>query len=76
MDEWIELNRVNWDERAEPHARSAGYAVEQFVTDADYLSDVVRFDLPASGTSRVCAASTCNATSGRTPFRCTGSVRG
>jgi SAM-dependent methyltransferase len=44
MDEWIELNRVNWDERAEPHARSASYAVEQFVTDPDHLSDVVRFD--------------------------------
>lgn len=49
MNEWIELNRVNWDERAEPHARSVSYAVEQFVTDSHYLSEVVRFDKPRLG---------------------------
>ncbi|GAA2750432.1 class I SAM-dependent methyltransferase [Amnibacterium kyonggiense] len=46
MDEWIALNRTNWDERAAPHAASPDYAVERFVADPAFLSDVVRFDLP------------------------------
>ncbi|WP_375387889.1 class I SAM-dependent methyltransferase [uncultured Amnibacterium sp.] len=46
MDDWIELNRANWDERAVPHAASPDYAVERFVEDPEFLSDVVRFDLP------------------------------
>jgi SAM-dependent methyltransferase len=49
MENWIDLNRQNWDERAEPHAKSPGYGVEQFVTDPTKLSDVVRFDLPRLG---------------------------
>lgn len=46
MDDWTELNRVNWDERAVPHAASPDYAVERFVADPGFLSGVVRFDLP------------------------------
>ena len=46
MDEWIELNRANWDERAVPHAASPGYALDRFVEDPTFLSHVVRFDLP------------------------------
>jgi SAM-dependent methyltransferase len=46
VNEWIELNRVNWDERAEPHAASLDYAVDRFLADPEFLSDVVRFDLP------------------------------
>ena len=46
MDEWVRLNRANWDERAAPHAASPDYAVERFVADPEHLSDVVRFDLP------------------------------
>ena len=46
MTDWYELNRTNWDERAAPHAASADYAVERFLADSDFLSDVVRFDLP------------------------------
>lgn len=46
MDEWVRLNRANWDERAAPHAASPDYAVERFATDPEFLSDVVRFDLP------------------------------
>jgi SAM-dependent methyltransferase len=49
MTDWYEINRANWDERAVPHARSAAYAVERFVNEPDYLSDVVRFDLPRLG---------------------------
>jgi SAM-dependent methyltransferase len=46
VDEWIELNRANWDERAVPHAASPGYAVDRFADDPAFLSGVVRFDLP------------------------------
>ena len=46
VDDWTVLNRANWDERAEPHAASADYAVDRFVADPEFLSDVVRFDLP------------------------------
>ncbi|MBT0769961.1 class I SAM-dependent methyltransferase [Kineosporia sp. J2-2] len=49
MDQWIALNRDNWDERAQPHAESPSYAVDKFLTDPDFLSDVVRFDLPRLG---------------------------
>lgn len=46
MDDWIELNRASWDERAEPHAASADYAIDRFLADPGFLSHVVRFDLP------------------------------
>lgn len=42
-------NRAMWDERAPAHAASPDYAVERFVTDPAFLSDVVRFDLPRLG---------------------------
>ena len=44
-----EVNRANWDERAPAHAASPDYAVESFVADAEFLSQVVRFDLPLLG---------------------------
>jgi SAM-dependent methyltransferase len=43
------VNRANWDERAPAHAASPDYAVERFVSDPRYLSEVVRFDLPCLG---------------------------
>jgi SAM-dependent methyltransferase len=49
MTDWFELNRANWDERAVPHAASRDYAVERFVSEPDFLSDVVRFDLRLLG---------------------------
>lgn len=49
MDDWVELNRANWDERAAAHAASPDYAFEQFATDPTYLSAEVRFDLPRLG---------------------------
>ncbi|MGL5866119.1 MAG: class I SAM-dependent methyltransferase [Dermatophilaceae bacterium] len=48
-DEYLEVNRAHWDERAPAHARSSGYAVERFVADPGYLSAVVRFDRPRLG---------------------------
>ena len=41
-----------WDERAPAHAASPDYHLEDFVADPEYLSDVVRFDLPRLGDVR------------------------
>lgn len=51
-DDYLILNRANWDERAPAHAASRDYAVSRFVTDPEFLSDVVRFDLPLLGDIR------------------------
>ncbi|HUZ68429.1 MAG TPA: class I SAM-dependent methyltransferase [Candidatus Saccharimonadales bacterium] len=50
MDEYLAINRANWDERARAHSASPGYAVERFIEDPTFISDVVRFDLPRLGT--------------------------
>ena len=49
MDEYLEVNRLNWDERATVHAASAEYGFDRFVSDSEHLSDVVRFDRPLLG---------------------------
>ena len=49
MDDYLEVNRLNWDERATVHAASAEYGFDRFVTDPEHLSDVVRFDRPLLG---------------------------
>jgi len=49
MADYLDLNRAKWDERAPAHAASPDYAVEQFVADPQFLSEVVRFDLPLLG---------------------------
>jgi SAM-dependent methyltransferase len=43
-DDYRSLNQANWDERAPAHAASPGYSVQRFLTEPDFLSDVVRFD--------------------------------
>jgi SAM-dependent methyltransferase len=48
-DDYLRINRIRWDERAPAHARSPDYAIERFVSDPAFLSDVVRFDRPALG---------------------------
>lgn len=48
-DASYELNRRSWDERAPLHAASTDYGLQQFRDNPDYLSDVVRFDLPRLG---------------------------
>jgi SAM-dependent methyltransferase len=48
----LAVNRAHWDERAPAHAASPDYAVDRFATDPDFLSDVVRFDLPRLGDVR------------------------
>jgi SAM-dependent methyltransferase len=49
MDESFAVNRASWDERAPAHAASPGYAVDRFLADPAFISDVVRFDLPLLG---------------------------
>jgi SAM-dependent methyltransferase len=49
MDDYLTVNRANWDERAPAHAASPDYGVDAFVADPNHLSDVVRFDLPLLG---------------------------
>lgn len=48
MDSY-ELNRRNWDERADIHAASADYELDKFRADPAHLSDVVEFDRPRLG---------------------------
>lgn len=47
--DYVEINRLHWDERAPVHASSANYHVEEFVQDPKFLSHVVTFDLPRLG---------------------------
>jgi SAM-dependent methyltransferase len=49
VENYYELNRASWDERAPAHAASEYYAFERYAEDPTYLSDVVRFDLPRLG---------------------------
>jgi SAM-dependent methyltransferase len=49
VEDYAELNRASWDERAPAHAASPGYAVERFASDPGFLSEVVRFDRPRLG---------------------------
>jgi SAM-dependent methyltransferase len=52
VDRYAEINRASWDERAPAHAASPDYSVERFIEDPDFLSAVVRFDLPRLGDIR------------------------
>jgi SAM-dependent methyltransferase len=49
VTDYLEVNRASWDERAPAHAASPDYAVDRFVADPTFLSDVVRFDVPRLG---------------------------
>ncbi|WP_382310146.1 class I SAM-dependent methyltransferase [Herbiconiux sp. UC225_62] len=47
MDDYLDTNRANWDDRAAAHAtRTAGhgYGVQRYIDDPALLSEVVRFD--------------------------------
>jgi SAM-dependent methyltransferase len=49
MNDYRQLNRANWNERADAHAASDDYGFDRFAADPEHLSDVVRFDLPRLG---------------------------
>lgn len=44
MDDYRDINRASWDERAPAHANSPDYNVQRFVDDPAFISDVVQFD--------------------------------
>jgi SAM-dependent methyltransferase len=48
-ESYLSVNRAAWDERAPAHAASPGYAVDRFLADPGFISDVGRFDLPRLG---------------------------
>lgn len=43
-EDYLHVNRRNWDERAGIHEQSAEYDLDRFRTDPAHISDVVRFD--------------------------------
>jgi SAM-dependent methyltransferase len=49
MADYQDINRANWDERVEAHVASPDYQVDRFAADPQFLSEVVRFDLPRLG---------------------------
>jgi hypothetical protein len=46
MPDYREVNKALWNERARPHAESAGYDLASFLNDPTHLSGSIRFDLP------------------------------
>ena len=46
-EDYLRVNRANWDSRAPIHVR--GYGIERYLSDPDAISDVVAFDLPRLG---------------------------
>ena len=49
MADYREINRANWDDRVPAHLASEYYSVQRFLAEPDFISDVVRFDLPRLG---------------------------
>jgi SAM-dependent methyltransferase len=49
MVDYRTVNRAGWDERVPAHVASPDYQVARFAEDPDFLSRVVRFDLPRLG---------------------------
>lgn len=49
MADYRTVNRAHWDERAPAHAASPGYNIADFASDPEFLSHVVRFDVPRLG---------------------------
>jgi len=44
VEDYLAVNRANWDDRAAAHAASPGYAVQRLIADPRALSGVVEFD--------------------------------
>src|SRR5215213_9511464 len=49
MTDYRDVNRANWDDRAQAHAASADYDTGRFADDPRHLSKVVTFDRPLLG---------------------------
>jgi SAM-dependent methyltransferase len=52
VEDYRDINRANWDERAPAHAASPDYNVRGFIEDPGFISQVVRFDRPRLGDVR------------------------
>jgi SAM-dependent methyltransferase len=48
-DDYLDLNRASWDERAPAHAASPDYNLQGYVADPAYIGHVVQFDRPLLG---------------------------
>jgi SAM-dependent methyltransferase len=48
-DDYLDLNRASWDERAPAHAASPDYNLQAYVADPAYVGHVVQFDRPLLG---------------------------
>ncbi len=59
--DYLALNLANWNCRVLFHER--GYDLERFRTDPEFLSGVVRFDLPRLGSVAGLATCSCCPTS-------------
>ena len=49
VTDYREINQANWDHRVPTHLASDYYKVERFLAESDFISDVVRFDVPRLG---------------------------
>ncbi|HEY7048326.1 MAG TPA: class I SAM-dependent methyltransferase [Jatrophihabitantaceae bacterium] len=49
MDEYLNVNRANWNERAPVHAASRFYNLDRYAEDPTALSSIVQFDVPRLG---------------------------
>lgn len=69
MEDYLSVNRANWDERALAHTASAAYALDRVVENPTFLSKVVALTGNGSATSKDSTQSTFSVTSGLTPSR-------
>jgi SAM-dependent methyltransferase len=44
VDDYLVINKANWDDRAPVHAASGDYGFDRFIAEPEFLSGVVRFD--------------------------------
>jgi SAM-dependent methyltransferase len=49
VDEYLNVNRANWNERAPVHAASRFYNLDRYAEDPTALSSIVQFDVPRLG---------------------------
>ena len=49
VTDYQEVNQANWDDRVPTHLASDYYSVQRYLAEPDFISDVVRFDLPRLG---------------------------
>lgn len=49
VQEHLQLNRANWDERAPENYANADFVIQEFLSDPEFLSWVVLYDQPRLG---------------------------